>query len=130
MSAQLPERRWARAYNRELALMLLCYAIVLVAALIGHKHSTGALRIAITLAPMIPFSGLPFIVVRSLAKIDERERSLIYRALTFAFFGTALLTFAYGFLELAGAPPISMFSVWPLMAVLWIVGRWVAPRMP
>jgi hypothetical protein len=33
---------------------------------------------------------------------------------------TAAITFAYGFLELAGFPRLSMFFVWPLMAVAWL----------
>lgn len=52
------------------------------------------------------------------------------RAITVAFFGTAVLSFGYGFVENAGAPRLSMFAVWPLMGTLWIVGRFVAPRMP
>ena len=45
-----------------------------------------------------------------------------------SFAGTAVLTFSYGFLEGLGYPRLSMFSVWPIMAVLWIVGLLLARR--
>ena len=37
-------------------------------------------------------------------------------------FGTALLTFTYGFLETTGFPKLSMFFVWPLMGAFWVIG--------
>ena len=41
---------------------------------------------------------------------------------------TALLSFGYGFLEGLGYPRLSMFGVWPLMAVLWLIGLALAGR--
>ena len=127
---QLPEQRWARAYRREMLAMLLGYGAVLVASIVLVDRTTGALRYAVALAPMLPFAALPWIIVRGLRRVDEREREMSYRTFTFGFFGTAIVTFAYGFLELAGAPKLSMFVVWPLMGVLWIIGGAVAPRLP
>ncbi|MEA1674025.1 hypothetical protein [Nitrospirillum sp. BR 11163] len=46
-------------------------------------------------------------------------------AIGFAFAGTALLTFTYGFLEVAGFPRLSMFMVWPLMVLLLVVGQFL-----
>jgi len=46
----------------------------------------------------------------------------------FSFAGTAILTFSYGFLEGLGYPKLSMFTVWPTLAVLWIVGLAAASR--
>ena len=51
-----------------------------------------------------------------------------FQALGFSFAGTAILTFSYGFLEGLGYPRLSMFSVWPILAVLWIVGLLLARR--
>lgn len=56
------------------------------------------------------------------------QRRLQLEALALAFAGTALIAFGYGFLEDAGLPRLSVFVVWPLMAVLWLVGG-LAGRM-
>jgi hypothetical protein len=129
-SEQLPERRWFAAYSFELALAIAAYAIILVVSLRQLDDLAGATRAVVALAPMVPFAGVGFVFVRHLLRVDERERLLMYRAVSFAFFATALITFGYGFLENAGAPRLSMFAVWPTMAAMWLLGRFVAPRMP
>ena len=43
-----------------------------------------------------------------------------------AFAGTAVLTFSYGFLENVGFPPLNTFMIWPLMAMLWLLGQGVS----
>ena len=128
--APLPEKQWSRIYGRELALMLAAYGALLVPTLVVVDRLTGGLRYLVSALPILPFGWMGFITVRHLRRIDEREQMLVYRAITFAFFGTSVLTFGYGFLENAGAPQLSMLVVWPLMATLWVLGRFAAPRMP
>ncbi|MGH2365578.1 MAG: hypothetical protein ACRDGF_05055 [Chloroflexota bacterium] len=60
--------------------------------------------------------------------MDEFQRKLFAESITFAFGGTALLTFSYGFLQNVGFPRVSWFAVWPLRAVLWGIGSLVAYR--
>ena len=60
--------------------------------------------------------------------MDELQQRLEVEALAFAFGGTALITFAYGFLQDAGFPDLNWFYVWPLMGGLWIVGGFIARR--
>jgi hypothetical protein len=67
-------------------------------------------------------------VLRQLRRLDEPALRVQLEALGFAFFGTVLLSFGYGFLEGLGWPRLSMFAVWPVMAVLWVVGGWLAGR--
>ena len=110
--------------------MIAAYSVVLGVSILMRERTDGLMRYLVTAAPIVPFSALPLILGRMLSRVDERERTLVYRALTFAFFATAIVTFGYGFLEIAGAPRLSMFWVWPAMATFWIIGRWVAPRMP
>jgi hypothetical protein len=126
----LPEKRWGRSYNRDLAIVLAAYLPILAASLIVVDDLDGVLRYVVSGAPILPFAAIGWAMLRSLKRVDERERTLIYRSLTFAFFGTAVLTFGYGFMENAGAPRLSMFSVWPVMGTMWLVGRFVAPRLP
>ena len=128
--APLPEKRWGRAYNRELAIVLAAYAPVLVVSLLVVDDTTGVLRYLVSATPILPFAALGWVVIRALRRVDERERLLIYRSLAFAFLATSVLTFGYGFMENAGAPRLSMFAVWPTMAAMWLLGRLVADRMP
>ena len=79
-------------------------------------------RIMITLSPMLPTLFICGAVMRSIRQLDELQRKLQFEALAFAFAGTALITFGYGFLEGTGFPKLSMFVVWPLMATIWCIG--------
>jgi len=58
--------------------------------------------------------------------MDELQRRIHLEALGFAFGATAILTFAYGFLENAGLPRLSYIWILPAMVVLWGVGAAVA----
>ena len=79
-----------------------------------RRGRSNSRDIALVLAAYAP------ILIVSRLVVDERERVLIDRA----------ITFGYGVMANAGAPRLSMFSVWPLMGTMWIVARFVAPRMP
>jgi len=120
----------ARRYLYELSLSLIAYAVVLslTLAIIIHYPGAAFWRPVIALLPMIPAASVCWVVIRQLHRVDELQRRLQFEALAFAFAGTALITFGYGFLENAGLPRLSMFSVWPVMAVLWVVGLVVNRR--
>jgi hypothetical protein len=105
------------------------YAVVLCVSIRFLRFNPDStFRIAIAIAPMIPAMLLPVVFVRQLRRMDELQRQQQLEALGFAFAGTAVLTFGYGFLQNVGFPAISSFAVWPLMSVLWIVGLWLAHR--
>ena len=71
---------------------------------------------------MLPVLFVARLILRELLVMDEMMRKMQFEALAIAFTGTALATLTYGFLENAGLPKLSMFAVWPVMAVLWVVG--------
>ena len=77
---------------------------------------------------MLACAAAAWVILRELRRMDELQRRIQLEALGFAFAGTALLTFSYGFLEGLGYPRLSMFTVWPVMAALWIVGLLMARR--
>ena len=117
----------ARAYVVEFGGAMLAYAIVVViseAILRANPHAGWRALVAIT--PMIPavFALLAF--VRFLGRMDELQQRIQLTALGIGFGGTAILTFAYGFLEQAGFPVRSMFWVLPVMLFLWGIGGGVA----
>jgi hypothetical protein len=119
-----------RRYLVELTTVLVAYALMLVLSLfLLRAFPQGALRIPIALAPMLPACGIPFVVVRGLQRCDELQRQIQLEALGFAFGGTAVLTFGYGFLQGIGFPQVSWLFVWPVMAVVWLIGvAWASRR--
>src|SRR5437763_14846685 len=122
-SSSLPEKEWNKAYSRELVLMLGIYAPTLVFALVLLHRVHGAWRYPVALVPVVPVAALPWIMDRTVRRIDERMRDAAFRSVYFGFFATAVATFAYGFLEIAGAPKVSMFTVAPVMVVLSLAAR-------
>jgi hypothetical protein len=77
---------------------------------------------------MLPAAAVCWVIVRRVRRLDELQRRIELEALSVAFAGTALLTFAYGFLENAGLPRLSFVMVWPLMGALWIGSSIVCSR--
>ncbi|MFJ3371644.1 hypothetical protein [Pseudomonas sp. NPDC086251] len=120
-----------RRYYYELGAALALYAVFLVVSLtlLQHQENFGLpLRIAITLAPVIPAGLMCWAIVRNLRRMDEMHLRIQFEALGFAFAASALLTFSYGFLENVGFPHLSWLMVWPVMGLMWIIGLMVARR--
>lgn len=118
-----------KSYFYELGAALALYMLVLTASLlllIQHQDSGLFLRVIITLAPVIPAGLMCWAIVRQLRRLDEMHLRIQFEALGFAFAASALLTFSYGFLENIGAPHIPWLWVWPVMAVMWMIGLLIA----
>jgi hypothetical protein len=117
-------------YTGELVATLLLYGALLTGSitLLTHVAVPSPWRDAIALSPMVAGALLAWVVLRQLRRMDELQRRIQLESFGFAFAGTALATFSYGFLEGLGWPRLSMFVVWPLMAVLWTTGLALARR--
>ncbi len=113
-----------RQYYWELGASVVTYTLALVLSLTVLVHyQVGAIwKPVVALLPMAPAAGICWAILRQLHRMDELQRRMQLEALAFAFAGTALVTFSYGFMENAGFPRISMFAVWPLMGALWTIG--------
>ena len=120
----------SKQYTMELGGALAVYALMLVGSisLLQHVDVARPWRDLLALSPMVPAAAVAWIVLRELRRMDELQRRVQLEALGFSFAGTAILTFSYGFLEGLGYPRLSMFSVWPILAVLWAVGLVLARR--
>jgi len=114
-----------RRYAVELGSCFLAYAglLWLSLTLLRRDLVPPAWQVPIALPPMLPGIAMVWAVLRQLRRMDELQRRLQLEALAFAYCGTALTTFSYGFLEHVGFSPVSMWAVWPLMGVLWVVGQ-------
>jgi hypothetical protein len=111
-----------RNYYLEMTGALLLYVVVLALALrLAPNVPSGALQTGLYVSPMIPFLLAIWAVVRHFRRSDEyiRQSTLEYIAIAAAV--TAGWTFTYGFLENAGYPRLSMFTVWPVMGGVWAV---------
>ena len=107
------ERRVAKAYARELVGAILLYSLLLVLAIrYGRPMEEGSLRTLVLLSPMLGFGLALWAIARHLARVDEYIRLFLLESVALAAAITAGLTFTYGFLETAGFPRLSMFTVW------------------
>ena len=120
-----PDRRYAA----EFALALAGYAgLLVVAGFIVDANRDAGWRYVIAIAPMLPAAFMVLAWVRYFRRVDELQQRIALESLAFAFGGTALITFGYGFLDEAGLPRPSWFWIWPIMAALWILGGQLAKR--
>ncbi len=119
-----------KQYVKELSTTLVVYGAMLVGSieLLSHVQMPSPWRDVVALSPMLACVAATWVILRELRRMDEMRLRIQLEALGFAFAGTALLTFSYGFLEGLGYPKLTMFTVWPVMAVLWVVGIAVARR--
>jgi hypothetical protein len=110
---------------------MVAYTVVLFATVsaFGHGLVPAGLRVPVALLPMVPLILVAMGVMGAIRHSDELQARIQFEALAFAFALTAFVTFSYGFLEqYAGFPTVSMFDVWPVMAVFWIIGGVIARR--
>ncbi|GGF92012.1 MULTISPECIES: hypothetical protein [Rhizobium] len=119
-----------RRFIVEFSASMVAYMIVLVGSVwvLNIGGIEGGWKTAVALAPMLPGAAVALSVMRQVRSSDELQRRIQLEALSLAFAGTALATFSYGFLENVGYPRLSMFFVWPLMAVLWMLGGFISGR--
>jgi hypothetical protein len=120
------EKRVGRAYRIELWTAIAVYvALVVASTRFGRPMADGLLRTVVLLSPMIGFAMMIRAIARHVARIDEYQRLRLLESLALAFAITGAVTFSYGFLETAGYPKLSMFSVWMVMGVSWGVASFV-----
>jgi len=79
-------------------------------------------RYVVAVIPVLPAAVVVYLFIRRLARLDELQRRIQIEAFGFALGATALLTFAYGFLEGVGLPHLNWTYILPLIAALWAVG--------
>lgn len=110
------EKRLGKAYLRELGGSLAVYMLLLMASIrFGRPMEEGVLRTVVLLSPMIGFCLALWAITRHLNRIDEYMRRILLESVALGAALTAGLTFTYGFLETAGYPKLSMFSVWMVL---------------
>jgi hypothetical protein len=114
----MQEKRAARIYVRELIGSIALYTIILMAAIkFGRPMAPGVLRTMVLLSPMIGFGAAIWAIARQIGRVDEYVRMRLLENVSLGAAVTAGLTFTYGFLETAGYPKLSMFTVWCVLCL-------------
>jgi hypothetical protein len=78
--------------------------------------------------PYCPALAALVAFLRFFRGVDELEQRIHLEGFAFAFGGSALATFAYGFLEGVGFPHLNWTFVWPVMGAFWAVGNILARK--
>jgi len=118
------ERKVYFRYAAELLGTMLLYAVVLIIAIdVGNPMKKGLAKTLVMIAPMGPFLLMIWVIARVLRRVDEYERMRTMESIVIAAAVTAAWTFTYGFMEIAGYPRLSMFTVWPVMGAVWAFAK-------
>ncbi|WP_229445251.1 hypothetical protein [Massilia sp. Leaf139] len=116
------EKRNAKIYMRELFGAIALYTILLMAAIrFGRPMEAGLLRTVVLLSPMLGFGLGIWAIARQIRRADEYVRKHLLENVSLGAAITAGLTFSYGFLETAGYPRLSMFTVWIVLCLSVVV---------
>jgi len=116
------EREATRKYLVEFGGAMALYLVVLFFSLRGAKYvAEGPGRTLLLLSPMIPVALVMWAFMRQLGRIDEFVRLRNLQALGIAGGITAGFALTWGFLENAGYPRLSMFTVWMVFGGSWAV---------
>ena len=127
--AGVPCRPDAQTFRWPMAIALATAAAFIGSALLLKAVDAPWLRIAIAVAPVLPF-GLMFFSMAGLARrLDELWVRMQFEALALAFMATAVLTVAYGQLQKIGAVSEGNFGfLWPVMALIYAACLAIAYR--
>lgn len=107
----------------EIGLALLAYMMFLVGSVtILRANPEADWRYVVAIVPVAPAALVLFLFVRRLARLDELQKRIQTEAFGLSLGATALITFAYGFLEGVGMPHLNWTYILPLMAAFWGVG--------
>jgi hypothetical protein len=119
-----------KPYFREMSVALAAYILLLISSIyFGRPMNDGVLRTMVLASPIAGFGLMLVAIARHLRRIDEYLRQRLLETFALAAAITAGVTFTYGFLETAGFPRLSMFTVWPVMGVAWGVVDFVRCRL-
>jgi len=117
------QARWNRRYVLEYGVAVALYVLTVLLCLPpAFKASTLSRRALLLMGPCAGIVALLVVVVRHVLRIDEFLRHSVIESFAVAAAFTGVWTLAYGFFELVGFPRISVWWIWPGMALsmlLW-----------
>lgn len=118
-----------RQYVVRLTTSMVVYAGLLVGSiLVISDDIEPPWRTIVALVPALPMAYIAWIVVGRFRGLDEYWQRIQIEALPFAFLGTVLVAFTWGFAEIAGFDRPSGFTVFFILNGLYVVGLMLARR--
>lgn len=116
LGMMMHEKTITKIYYKELGIAFAVYLTLLLLSLqFGRTMPEGVLRTAVLISPMAGFGLMIWAIARQLARSDEYIRQRLLETVALSAAVTCAITFTYGFLETAGYPRLSMFTVWMIM---------------
>lgn len=103
--------RGSRHYFIEVMGAMLLYAVLLM----GRNWTQGGVKIALTIASLVPIWLIGLAVVRFYRNSDEYLRQKVLLSLAMGGGLTALLLMSYGQLKSIGVPPMPQHGAWLVM---------------
>jgi len=114
--------------RRRTTLLLFYIAALLSVIAISLVVTIPSFRVPLLALAIVGAAAAILFLLRFLRSNDEREQQINYRALTFAFTGTLILSAAIGFLQSFGFHPVSWLGVPAFMIILWSIGLILCSR--
>lgn len=115
--------RHARRYAARFVIGIVAYTVLLVAAVLLAGRVEGVAKSLVMLLPLPAVLVIAWALWRYLVDSDEMVRRDQLVSLALAFGLGSIITFTYGLLQTAGAPPLSWLFVWPVYAACWLLAR-------
>lgn len=116
------EREANRKYLQEFGGAMALYLVTLALSLRAAPHlAEGLARTLLLMSPMIPVMLGLWAYMRQLGRVDEFVRLRNLQALALAGGITGGFALTWGFLENAGHPRLSMFTLWMVFGGSWAV---------
>lgn len=124
LSGIIPMSTWVNYKTQiQFGLAVLAYLMVLVGSVVAVSANPSVdWRYFVAALPVVPAGIVVWLTVRALSRLDEVRKRMQMQAVGFALASTALITFAYGFLEGVGMPQLNSTWVLPLITALWGLG--------
>ncbi len=118
-----------KTYAAQFSFAMVLYGFAVIGSgLLLPRLPESAWRIPLAVLPVLPVAFGLRAFIRFLGQLDELQQRVQLSAIAFGAGMTAMLTFTYGFLEVAGFPPISVLWVLPMLVILWGFGMVLAVR--
>jgi hypothetical protein len=97
--------------------------------LLKYASMGRPLRMAVALAPAVPYVALFAVLIRATRELDQFQQRVALEAMTFTALATGLFAYVYGQLEKAGElPHMNVGLIVALMMVLYAIGFVIAQR--
>jgi hypothetical protein len=89
-----------------------------------------ALRVVLSIAPVLPLAALAWVIMRAIQHLDELQRRIHLDAMSAAFVSGIFVAVIYGQLQHAriGLPDLNWAYFYPVQLVSWTIGYVIASR--